>query len=147
MSYFIDANIFLRVLIKEDEKNYRDCFQLLSLVSERKIEAFTSSLVFAEIDWVIEGFYEFGKKEAIKSLESILKLKGLKITNTLRMSLALELYKNHNIKFIDALIASNPQIFQKKMIVVSYDKDFDKLKIKRLEPKEVLKIETKKSKK
>lgn len=139
MSYFIDTNIFLRVLIKEDERSFRECSQFLNLVRQKKIEAFTSPLVFAEIDWVIESFYKFERQEAIKSLDSILKLKGLKITNGINISLTIEFYKRYNIKFIDALIASISKIAKREMTIVSYDEDFDKLKVKKLEPKQVLK--------
>ena len=83
-------------------------------------------------------FYKFPKENVIKSLQSILRLKNLKIIDKFNSNSAIEIYKNFPIKFIDALLASNPQIFQKKTIIVSYDKDFDKLKIIRIEPKELL---------
>ena len=139
MKCFIDTNVFLRVLIKEDEKSFRECYHLLELIQRKRISAFTSSLIFAEIDWVIESFYKLKREEAVKSLESISKLRGLKMLNGVNIALAIELYKRYNVKFIDALIASIPQIFQKRIAVVSYDRDFDKLQIKRLEPQDVLK--------
>lgn len=139
MEYFIDSNVFLRILVKEDERTFRECYQFLKLVDNRRLKAITSSLVLSEIDWVLEGFYKFKKREVIKCLESILKLKGLKIIDKIEAILAVELYKKYNIKFIDALISSNPQIYQKKVIVVSYDKDFDKIGVKRKEPKEIIK--------
>ena len=49
----------------------------------------------------------------------------------------MDLYAGHSVKFIDALITSIPQIAGGDMIAVSYDKDFDKLNVKRKEPKEV----------
>ena len=139
MTYFIDSNIFLRVLIKEKNRIFKDCYQFLNLVRLNKIKAITSSLVLVEIDWVLEGFYNFGKMEAIKGLKSILKLRGLRIIDKINISLAIEIYEKCNIKFIDALIASNPQIYQKKILVVSYDKDFDKIGMIRKEPKELIK--------
>ena len=137
MIYFIDTNIFLRVLIKEEK--FEECYQFLDLVRQNKIKAITSSPVMAEIDWVLEGFYKFEKMEVIKGLKSILKLKGLRIIDKMDVSLAIEFYKNYNIKFIDALIASNPKIFKKEITIISYDKDFDKINVLRKEPKEILK--------
>lgn len=90
-----------------------------------------------EIDWVLESFYQFEKGKAVKSLESILKLKGLKFIDRPNPSLALELYRKYNIKFIDALIASYPPIFKKEAILISYDGDFDKMGIIRKEPGEI----------
>lgn len=139
MIYFIDSNIFLRTLIKEDEKSFKECYQFLNLVQENKIKAFTSSLILAEINWVLESFYKFKKSEIIKALKSILNLKGLKIVDKTKPILAVEIFQNFNVKFIDALIASNLQIFKKQAIVISYDKDFDKMKIIRKKPKEIIK--------
>lgn len=111
----------------------------MNLVRQNKIKAITSSLVLAEIDWVLESFYHFKKTEAIEGLKSILKLRGLRIIDKMDISLAIEIYEKYNIKFIDALIASNSQIYQKKVIVVSYDKDFDKIGVIRKEPKDLIK--------
>lgn len=41
MRYFIDTNIFLRVL-KEDNKTFKDCFDFLDMIRDGKIKAFTS---------------------------------------------------------------------------------------------------------
>lgn len=138
MTYFIDSNIFLRILVKENEKVFKECFLILNLIRQNKIKAFTSTLVLSEIEWVLEGFYKFSKEEIIKGLYSILKLKNLKIIDKFNSGLAIEIYKKFPVKFIDALIASNPQIYQKKVIVISYDKDFDKINVIRKEPKQII---------
>lgn len=134
MNYFIDTNIFLRVLVKEDNKTFNDCFQFLNLVRDGKINAFTSGTVIAEINWTLLSFYKFTKEETLTALKGVLNLKSLKFNNEADLYLAAELYENFNIKFIDALIASNHLIYNKKAVVVSYDKDFDKLKLLRKEP-------------
>lgn len=137
--YFIDSNIFLRTLVKDDEERFRDCVNFLKEVRGGKLRVCTSNLILAEINWTLLKFYEFPKKAATKGLGSILSLKNLKIFDNFDPILALELYKNYPIKFIDCLIASNPKIFNRKAILVSYDKDFDKLKVKRVEPSDLLK--------
>lgn len=137
--HFIDTNIFLRVLVKEDKKTFNECVELLSLVRDGKIKAFTYDIVLAEVNWTLSSFYKFPKTKAVESIESILNLKSLKFYHNSNIALAVQLYKEHNIKFIDALIASDPNIFNKETIVISYDKDFDKLKLLRQEPAEVIK--------
>ena len=139
MLYFIDTNIFLRVLVKENEKVFKDCQRFLSLIRQNKIKAFTSTIILSEIDWALESFYKFPKVKVVEGLYSILKLKNLKFVDKFDSNLAIEIYKKFPVKFIDALIASNPQIYQKKAIVVSYDKDFDKVGVIRKEPKDLIK--------
>lgn len=137
MVYFIDTNIFIRVLIKEDEKTYADCICFLKLVKNNDIEATTSSAVLAEIVWVLKSFYKFGKGELVKAMKSIVNIGGLKVIETVGANLAVEIFEKNNIKFIDALIASIKEIRNKEWTVVSYDKDFDKLGVLRKEPGEV----------
>lgn len=132
--YFIDTNIFIRSLIKEDNKIYNDCLKLLSLIKNNEIKAYTSSLVFAEISWVLDSFYKFNKKEVINALTSISSLSGLKILNNTNPVIALKIYSKFNIKFIDALVASSRLIKNNKMKIISYDKDFDKVGAIRIEP-------------
>ena len=138
-NYFIDTNIFLRTLLKDDEKTFPDCLKFLNQIKTRRIKAFTSNLILAEINWTLSKIYKFPKEKVIEGLISILKLKNLKIIDKFNPFSAVEIYKNLPVKFIDTLISSNPLIFQKKTIVISYDKDFDRIGIKRKEPKEIIK--------
>lgn len=136
---FIDTNIFLRVLTQDEEKTFKDCTQFLARVREGKIRAITSPIVLAEVLWVLLRFYHFPKVKAIQGLRSILQLKHLEITNDSQLFLAVELYERYPVKFIDALIVSTPLVSAREVIVVSYDKDFDKLGVLRKEPKEIVK--------
>lgn len=137
MSYFVDSNIFLRTIEAPRSAVYQDCRHFIELINQAKIQAFTNSLVVAEIVWVCGAFYKLSKSEIVLFIEGLLVLPGLKIQDSFQPELALELYRNLNINFIDALIASQPQIYHKKMVVVSYDKDFDRIGVVRKEPKEI----------
>ena len=136
--YFLDSNIFLRPIIKDDIQKVRDCERVFEKIKKGEIRAFTSNLILAEIIWTGLKFYEIKKEELIKVLKGILDFKNLKIVDNFNSRLAIEIYERKPIKFIDALIASNPSIFKKETKVISYDKDFDKLRIIRIEPKELL---------
>lgn len=124
--------------MRDDEKTFRDCLGFLNKIKKGKVKAFTSNLMLAEINWTLLRFYKFPREKVIEGLYSILKLKNLSIVDRFNSILAIEIYKNFSLKFIDALIASNPQIYQKKIIIVSYDKDFDKINLIRKEPKQIL---------
>jgi uncharacterized protein len=132
--YFIDTNIFLRTLVKENEKSFSECFSFLELVKKKKLKACTSFLVLAEVNWTLGSFYKFSKDETIRAIKSIVNLKNLKICDGCAFQSAVALYEAHNIKFVDALIASNFAVQKRKAIIVSYDKDFDKLEATRIEP-------------
>lgn len=136
---FLDSNVFLRPIIKDNSRKVEECEFLFGEIKQDAIKGFTSNLVLAEIAWVCKSFYKLDKGIIAEALKRILSSTNIKIINNFNTYLAIEIYKKHNVKFIDALIASNPQIQNKEMIVVSYDKDFDKLDIIRKEPKQIIK--------
>jgi len=139
MEYFLDSNIFLRYFTDErNSKVFKDCSSLIKIVKLGKIKAVTSHLVTAETVWTLFSSYNAKKDQVLKVLKVIETLNGLKIVDKVDSAIANDLFVNHSVKYIDALIASNPNIQSKKMTVVSYDKDFDKLGVKRLEPSDII---------
>ena len=120
MNYFIDSNIFLRVLAKENQQVFDDCFSLLSKIKSSTSNNcfYTGSLVVAEVAWTLSSYYKVAKKEVIRDLEAILNIGNLKYVEAYNFRVGLNSYKNLSVKFIDALIASIPQIQSKEWIVI-----------------------------
>src|SRR3990167_2121358 len=116
MIYFIDTNIFLRVLVQDDIKLAKDCIQLLKNVKEGKLKAVTNSLVLAEIVWTLQSFYKLSKRQTVRALKGILNLKGLTIRDQYNPQDAIFIYEKRKVKYIDAAIASIEQIMAKKWI-------------------------------
>lgn len=126
--YFIDSNIFLRTIVKENDTVFKDCRLFLQSIKDNKIKAVTCGLVLAEVLWVLSSYYHIKKSGLVEALNSILNLRGLKIIDKIDFVEAKKIYEKYNVKFIDAVIASLT------LEVVSYDKDFDKIGITRKEP-------------
>lgn len=138
MRYFIDTNVFLRVLVKEDERSFNECCQLLELIKTNKIKGVISSIILAEIVWTLSSYYKFSKQKVAQAVRSVINLRGLQIIDRFDHRQSLNFYEKKNVKYIDSLIASIKDIKEKRWIVVSYDKDFDKLEIVRKTPSEVI---------
>lgn len=139
MQYFIDTNIFIRALHKENERLFLECITLIKSIKENQIEAVTGTVVLTEIVWTLSSFYKINKAKIIEGLQGIINIRGLKIIDNYNQNLALHLFEKHPIKYIDALIASSENIYSKKVTIVSYDQDFDKLGVIRKEPLEAIK--------
>lgn len=135
MDYFVDTNIFLRYFVKESESAYRESESVFQKIEKGLVYAATSNLVFAEVEWTLRTYYKTTKEQRVLYLESAAATFGSNITDNVNTQCALRLYKAHSVKFADCLIASHPLLQSKKMKIVSYDKDFDKLNVNRLEPK------------
>lgn len=138
MFYFVDTNIFIRVLIGDNKRQYTECLMFLKALKENKISAVTNTVVLSEIAWTLTSYYKIPKIQVIKSLRGLLQVRGLKIIDNYDHMLALDIYEKYVMKYIDALIMSNEAFFKKELVIVSYDRDFDKLKLVRKEPKEIL---------
>lgn len=135
---FIDANIFLRAILRDDQEKAENCLNFLDKIDKGEIEAATSFLVLNEILWVLEGL-EIEKQEIVKRLKSIASSK-VKILNNASSDCVLEalhLYEELGVDFIDALnaCAARENKIEK---VVSYDEHFDRISfVERIEPQEV----------
>lgn len=136
--YLVDTNVFLRALVREDERSHRACVTFLELVRFGTVSAYTSPLVLAEITWTLKSYYSLSKPEVLVAQKSILALKHLRIEAHECVDSAVVLFATHNVKFVDALLASSPAIQSGVYAIVSYDREFDRLEgVVRVEPQDV----------
>lgn len=134
MQYVIDTNVFLRVLVEEDEASFQAGLQLLENIKQKKCTACIPGIVLSEIVWTLHSFYEFPKPQVVQALQSILNLRGITIVDDYNYPVALDLYQHHSVKYVDACIVSLPVIQENGATIISYDHDFDKLGVERKEP-------------
>ena len=130
---FIDTNIFLRYFEREDEQAYRKTEKLFTEIVNGNITGISTSLVIAEVIWVLEKFYNWDKEEICNNIELILKTPNIRFKERAILLEAINIYRERNISFIDAYDYSYMKANNVTKIY-SFDKDFDKLlDIKRLE--------------
>lgn len=135
-SYFLDTNIFLRVFVEEHGSQYQECSNLFDYIKTAGLGSmfYTGSVVMAELVWTLTSYYKDSKASICETLNFIENTKGINFTDNYNLPKAIELFTAKNVKFVDALIASIPQIQSKEWTVISYDRDFDKLGVRRKEP-------------
>jgi len=134
--HFIDTNIFLRFLTKDDPEKAESCKKLLQEASEGKIKLFTTDLVFAELIWVLQSprTYNLRPSEISEMVIPLAMIKGLNFPAKEYMPAMMELFVSSDIDFIDIY---NTVMMRKQDIgtIYSYDSDFDFLEeITRMEP-------------
>ncbi|MEC4686611.1 MAG: PIN domain-containing protein [Nitrospirota bacterium] len=131
---FIDTNIFLRYLTRDDPSKYDKCNSLFKKAIEGKIALVTSGMVIAELVWTLSSYYRVPKADVIEKISIIVSTESLYIPDRDIIADALVLYSRKNIDYIDAYNA----IFMKNhgvSEIYSYDEDFNAIKgIKREEP-------------
>lgn len=133
---FVDANIFIRFLTKDDLLKAEKCFRLFQEAERRKVLLITSKSILAEVVHILssKALYALSPKKIRELLEPVITLKGWKIKWKKEFLLALEIYAEKNIDFEDALAAAAMRT-QEIETIYSYDRHFDRLNwVKRIEP-------------
>jgi len=131
---FIDTNIFLRYLTKDDASGYDKCREIFKKAVDGNLKLATSGIVIAELIWSLLSYYKVQKADVIEKISVIVGTDSLYIPDKDIITDALVLYSRKNIDYIDAYNA----VFMKRYgfeEIYSYDKDFDAVEgIKRIEP-------------
>jgi len=130
---FIDTNIFLRYLTKDDPSKYDKCRKIFKKAIEGNAELVTSGIVIAELIWTLLSYYKVQKADVIEKISIIVNTDNLYIPDKDIITDALVLFGRKNIDYIDAYNA----VFMKHYgfeEIYSYDEDFDAVEgIKRVE--------------
>ena len=135
---FLDTNVILRYLTKDDEAKAKACYQLFQRVKRGDEELFTCEAIVTEVVYVLSSRrapYRLSHEEIRSRLVPILTLRGLRLSQKRIYIRALDLYASSPfLDFEDALAASH--IEQRGVTeIVSYDKDFDLVAgLRRVEP-------------
>ena len=132
---FVDTNIFLRYLTKDDPAKYERCREIFKKAMEGGLSLFTSEMVIAELIWTLLSYYRVAKADVIEKVSIIISSQNLHIVNKNIIADSLVLYSQKNIDYIDAYNAVFMK-FHGLDKIYSYDEDFDTLNgmIERKEP-------------
>ncbi len=131
---FVDTNIFLRYLTKDDPSKYEKCREMFKRAMKGEIAITTSGMVIAELLWTLLSYYKVPKAEVIEKVSVIVGTKNLSIPEKHIVADALVLYARKNIDFIDAYNAVFMRYHGLREIF-SYDEDFELMEdIQRREP-------------
>jgi predicted nucleic-acid-binding protein len=100
-SYFVDTNYLLRLLLKDDKKQFQEVYGLFQKGLKGKVKLITSVIVFFEVYWVLSSFYKHKKQKCISHLTNILRLDFLEIENKDILKRTLDLFKKHSLDLED----------------------------------------------
>ena len=134
MPVFLDTNIILRHLLRDDEEKAQRCKAFLSRLERGEIKGRTSDIVIAEVVFTLERSYKVPKAEISDHLLPIVFLRGLVLPRKRLYVRAFDLYVDKNISFADAY---NAALMERLKIgeVISYDPHFDRIEgLRRTEP-------------
>ena len=133
---FLDTNILLRFLTRDDERKAQCALELLMRVERGEEKVITSPLVIFETVYTLQSFYKVPRQTIKEQILSIISMRGLHLPDKNIFYQAFNFYVAKNISFADAYNAAY-MLAEKIPNIYSWDKDFDKIEgITRLEPEE-----------
>jgi predicted nucleic-acid-binding protein len=133
---FVDTNVFLRILTGDHTRMAADSKRLIERAESGEVELHTSHLALAEIVWTLGSQYDVSRMEIAAMMRDLLGLRSLHVDHKEMLGDAIDLFAAANVDFIDAYHAVD---VSRRGIerVVSYDRDFDRLDVLRVEPADV----------
>ena len=142
---YIDTNIILRYLIKDDAEKAERAYALLQEVEQGNRIVATTEAVIAEVIYVLASkrTYHVPRQEIVKRLLPIIMLKGLKVgcktSEKFMYADALHLYATTTLDFADAIILARMK-HEGVTTIISFDRDFDHFpEVIRREPEQIKK--------
>lgn len=134
---FLDANIFLRYLTRDDEEKAAACHALFGRLRMGEEQATTNEVILHEVLYILTSPRQYGlsHEEAVARLRPLMIAGGLRLPGKQRYLRALDLYSTYSfLDFGDALAIAQTED-QRIDAIYSYDSDFDDVPgTRRIEP-------------
>lgn len=125
MKLFLDTNFLLRYFLQDNKDQFESCKNLILRLEEGEFQAYTSSIVFLEMTYVLKSVYSLPFLEIVDILDAVGSIRGITILDKTDIKTALKFFKTYKIKFSDCLIASQLPV---KSILISFDAELLKIK-------------------
>ena len=136
MSDFVDTNIVVRLLARDDPTKTAHCRALFERAARGEIELVTSEAVILEVVQVLSSpkLYRMNRSDLAAVLRPVIEIKGLRLDHKRSVLRALDLYETTNLDFTDCLAVEHVRRAGLGGIY-SYDQGFDRVRgVRRLEP-------------
>lgn len=126
--HFVDTNIFIRYLTKDDPDKAQACFELFQQAQANQVALTTTEAVITEVVYVLSSQKTYGlaRVDIRARLYPLLSVPGLRLPQRRTYLRALDLYATHPLDFEDAVIVAQMER-QNIGDLYSYDRGFDRL--------------------
>lgn len=119
----VDTNVILRFLTGEPENQAARAKKLFAANESGELALRVVPLVVAEVVFVLSGkVYGYGRSEVTSALIPFLQSPTLDVEQRDVLLLALELYRDHSIDYVDAFLAAEARLAGHTL--ASFDADF-----------------------
>jgi predicted nucleic acid-binding protein len=130
---WLDANVVLRFLTGDPPDLAERAARLMARADRGEVALYLSDLVLAEVVWVLGSFYRRTMAETAEVLVDLVSADGIKVDDRQATIRALELARDLNVDYIDAVLALDAA--QADATVCTFDAtDFKRLPARWMRP-------------
>ena len=133
MNSMLDTNVIVRFLTGDKNEKFKGVFNFFKSIEQKKIEVELKLIVLFQTIFVLKSYYKVPKDRIIYAAMGLLNFKGLRIKEKRIVERMLEIWGSNNIEIVDAYLMASLEK-DSRNILYSYDTDFDKFEINRIEP-------------
>jgi predicted nucleic acid-binding protein len=130
MTAFLDTNVLVRHLTGDPASLAARATRYLEAADELLLP----DLIFAEVAYVLESFYEVPRAQLADTLRAVLAFPGIRVVDSELLQRAVEVYEVHRIDFADAYLVASAERTGVG-VVASFDRAIDRVgTVRREEP-------------
>lgn len=107
MKVYVDANVFLRYFMMDDQKQVDRAEALFQAAREGEVSLICGPPVLFELAWTLRRPFGLGRREVLEAIKNLLALPGLQMLDAALVRRAVELGEAHGMEFADAYIAAS----------------------------------------
>jgi predicted nucleic-acid-binding protein len=100
----LDTNVLVRYIAQDDPRQTAKAVELVENECDETRPGFITTVVMAELVWVLEGCYDTAKRDVVAILQRILRTKQFAIENAETVWKAVRLFETSHADFADCLI-------------------------------------------
>lgn len=129
---WVDANVIVRFLTEDSPALSPRSLQLFRRAADGELVLRVTSLVVAEVVWVLGSFYRWARSEIADGISGFLAGDGLDVEDLGLVLRALQVMSAANVSYVDAYLAESARRAHEP--VASFDRSFVRLKVEWIEP-------------
>lgn len=119
---FVDTNVIVRHLTGNPPEQAERATRYLDEADELLLP----DLIFAEVAYVLESFYEIPRPDLAQMLRDLLEFEAIRVVDSDILQRTIELFETHPIDFADAYLVAAAESTGVG-VVASFDRDIDRV--------------------
>lgn len=124
-TYFVDANVFLRFILKDNETQWDVAVDYFNTAKRGEIRLIFITEVIAEIEYVLRKLYKIDRSQIVSYISSLISMPYILIPDRTILHTVLAIYPTQTLDLVDIILCCKAQ--KDNADVLSFDADVEKI--------------------